>query len=141
MPSVAYLFAVFVAALGGVTFTHRRRTDVFRGIRGPLSSHRCRARPLFSEVGQSSFQLDAIVETCDDPSVPRGTPFALRLKRPTRRSDYLFSRVRTSVERGHALVVDVEDHRTARKARLCANGWMVVLDVDQSAGWPAPVRR
>jgi hypothetical protein len=74
---------------------------------------------------------------CDDPSVPRGTPFSLRLRRPTRRSDYLFSKVRASVERGHALVVDVEDYLTARKARLSANGWMVVLEVVQSAGWPA----
>lgn len=141
MPSVAYLYAVLVAALGILAVAHRRRHRMFPRIRGPLSIHRCRARPLFSEVGQLSFQFDAVVEDCDDPSVPRGTPFALRLKRPTRRSDYLFSRVRASVERGHALVVDVEDHLTAQKARLCANGWMVVLDVVQSAGWPTPVTR
>ncbi|HLJ08379.1 MAG TPA: hypothetical protein VKX24_07560 [Acidimicrobiia bacterium] len=140
MPSVAMLYAVLVAALGILAVAHRRRSRVLPRLRGPLSIHRCRARPLFSEVGQLSFQLDALVEDCDDPSVPRGTPFALRLERPTRRSDYLFSRVRASVERGHALVVDVEDHLTARKARLCANGWTVVLDVVQSAGWPAPVR-
>jgi hypothetical protein len=30
----------------------------------------------------------------------------------------------------------VEDHVTARKARLCANGWTVVLDVTHSVGWP-----
>jgi asparagine synthetase B (glutamine-hydrolysing) len=135
MPSAAYLFAfAFAAALSGPMFAHRQRSG-----RRPLSHHRCRAHPLFSQVGRSSFQLDAVVESCDDPSVARGTPFSLRLTRPTRRNDYLFSRVRASVERGHVLVVDVEDHLTARKARLCANGWTVVLDVVQSAGWP--VRR
>jgi hypothetical protein len=81
--------------------------------------------------------LDALVETCDDPTVPRGMPFSLRLTRPTRRSDYLFARVRASVERGHALLVDVEDHLTARKARLCANGWTVVLELDHASGWPS----
>ena len=73
---------------------------------------------------------------CDDPFVAIGTPFSLRLSRPNRRSDYLFSKVRASVERGHALFVDVDDYLTARKARLCANGWTVVLDVVHAAGWP-----
>ena len=138
MPSVAFVLTLaFAAALSGLTLAHRRRDHWSSGIRRPFSNHRCRARPLFSEVGQLSFQFDAVVEMCDDPSVPRGTPFSLRLRRPTRRSDYLFSRVRASVERGHALVVEVEDYLTARKARLSANGWMVVLEVVQSAGWPA----
>ena len=41
------------------------------------------------------------------------------------------------MERGHALLVEVEDHLTARKARLCANGWTVVLDVEHASGWPS----
>jgi hypothetical protein len=81
--------------------------------------------------------LDALIETCDDPTVPRGMPFSLRLTRRTLRSEYLFSRVRASVERGHALLVIVEDHFTARTACLCANGWTVVLDVDHASGWPS----
>ena len=137
MPSVVYLYVfTFTAALAGMIFADRRRTSLFRGVRKPLLSHRCRARPLFSELDSSSFQLDAVVEVCDDPFVPIGTPFSLHLSRPNRRSDYLFSKVRTSVERGHALFVDVEDYLTARKARLCANGWTVVLDVVHAAGWP-----
>ena len=137
MPSVVYLSAFIVtAARGGRIFADRRRTSLFRGMRGPLLRHRCRARPLFSELDRASFQLDAVVEVCDDPAVPVGTPFSLRLTRPNRRSDYLFSKVRMSVERGHALFVDVEDYLTARKARLCANGWTVVLDVVHAAGWP-----
>ena len=98
---------------------------------------RCRARPLFSQLGRSLFMLDALVERCDDPAVPRGLPFSLRLIRPTRTSEYLFSRVRASVERGHALLVEVEDHLITRKARLCANGWTVVLDLDYASGWPS----
>lgn len=137
MPSVFFYFVLFSAALAGLIVADRRRNSLFRGIRGPLFSHRCRARPLFSELGMSSFQLDAIVELCDDPAVPLGTPFSLQLVRPNRRSEYLFSKVRTSVERGHALFVDVEDYLTARKARLCANGWTVVLDVVHAAGWPS----
>ena len=112
------------------------RNRSFQGLRRPLSRHRCRAWPLFVQLGTSSFQLDAIVDVCDDPAVLPGTPFSLRLTHPNRRSDYLFSKVRAAVERGHALVVDVEDYVTARKARLCANGWTVVLDVAHSAGWP-----
>lgn len=136
MPSVFLYFVLFTAALGGLIFADKRRNRLFRGVRSPMFKHRCRARPLFSEVGMSSFQLDALVEICDDPAVPRGTPFSLRLSRPNRRSEYLFSKVRASVERGHALFVDVEDYLTARKARLCANGWTVVLDVVHVAGWP-----
>lgn len=136
MPSVFFFAAIFVAALASLILADRYRNRLFRNTRRPLKSHRCRARPLFSEVGHASFQLDAIVEVCDDPFVPMGTPFSLRLKRPNRRSDYLFSKVRASVERGHALFVDVEDYLTARKARLCANGWTVVLDVVHVAGWP-----
>lgn len=138
LPSIVYFYVfLFTAALGGMTYADRRRNSLFRGFRKPLSSHRCRARPLFSELGESSFQLDAVVEACDDPFVPTGTPFSLQLYRPNRRSDYLFSKVRASVERGHLLFVDVEDYLTSRKARLCANGWTVVLDVVQAAGWPA----
>jgi hypothetical protein len=137
VPAVAYVYAViFVGALAGLIFADRYRTRLFRDFRRPMSSHRCRARPLFSELGKASFQLDAVVEACDDPMVPTGTPFSLRLIRPNRRGDYLFSKVRASVERGHALFVDVDDYLTARKARLCANGWTVVLDVVQAAGWP-----
>jgi hypothetical protein len=137
IPSVAYLYAVvFVGAMAGLSFADQKRTSLFRGLRGPMSSHRCRARPLFSELGKASFQLDAVVEACDDPMVPMGTPFTLRLTRPNRRGDYLFSKVRASVERGHALFVDVDDYLTSRKARLCANGWTVVLDVVHVAGWP-----
>jgi hypothetical protein len=137
IPGVVYLYAViFTAAIGGLTLAERRRNRLFCGVRRPLSSHRCRAWPLFSQLGTTSFQLDAVVEVCDDPTIPQGTPFSLRLTRPNRRSDYLFSKVRAAVERGHALFVDVEDYVTARKARLCANGWTVVLDVAHSAGWP-----
>ena len=136
MPSVFLYAVLFSAALAGLIVSDRRRNSLFRGMHGPLFSHRCRARPMFSELGMSSFQLDAVVEICDDPAVPTGTPFTLRLIRPNRRSDYLFSKVRASVERGHALFVDVEDYLTSRKARLCANGWTVVLDVVHVAGWP-----
>lgn len=101
-----------------------------------MASHRCLARALFSELGESSFQLDALVEACDDPMVTAGLPFTLQLHRPNRRSVYLLSKVRASVELGHSLFVDGEDYLTARKARLCANGWTVVLDVSHATGWP-----
>ena len=133
MSSVLYLLAV---AGGCVALVRMARTRSLHGRLRPVLSYRCRARPLFSQLGRSSFLLDALVETSDDPAVPRGLPFSLRLIRPTRTSEYLFSRVRASVERGHALLVEVEYHLTARKARLCANGWTVVLDVDHSSGWP-----
>ena len=137
-PSEIFLYlSIFIGALGLLTFADKRRHRLFHDEKKPMVSHRCRARPLFSELGESSFQLDALVEACDDPFVPAGMPFSLQLHRPNKRSDYLFSKVRASVERGHALFVDVEDYLTARKARLCANGWTVVLDVIHVAGWPS----
>jgi hypothetical protein len=136
MPSVFYLYLVLFAG-GGLALVATGRVRWRRYLLLPASIHRCRARPLFAHVGSSVVMLDALVETCDDPTVPRGTPFSLRLTPPTRRGDYLFSRVRASVERGHALLVDVEDHLTARRARLCANGWTVVLNLDHASGWPA----
>jgi hypothetical protein len=142
MPSLPgrefYLFlAIFTAALGLLILVGNRQNRLFRHEKRPMACHRCMARALFSELGESSFQLDALVEACDDPLVPAGLPFTLQLRRRNRRSDYLFSKVRASVERGHSLFVDVEDYLTARKARLCANGWTVVLDVVQVAGWPS----
>src|SRR5438105_4645894 len=97
MPSVLFLFVAAGCcwAVAGV-----RRSRPLGGRLRPASRHRCRARPLFSHVGSSSFMLDALIETCDDPTVPRGMPFSLRLTRRTLRSEYLFSRVRASVERG-----------------------------------------
>jgi hypothetical protein len=115
----------------------KRLHRLFRQENRPMACHRCLARALFSELGESSFQLDALVEACDDPFVPAGLPFTLQLHGRNRRSDYLFSKVRASVERGHSLFVDVEDYLTARKARLCADGWTVVLDVVCVAGWPS----
>jgi hypothetical protein len=145
MPSLPggefYLFvSIFTATLGLlilVDLVDKRRHRLFRHEKRPMASHRCMAHALFSELGESSFQLDALVEACDDPFVPAGLPFTLQLHRPNRRSAYLFSKVRASVERGHSLFIDVEDHLTARKARLCANGWTVVLDVSNAAGWPS----
>lgn len=137
-PGEVFLFAaIFIAALGLLIVADKRRHRLFHDDKKPMASHRCRARPLFSELGESSFQLDALVEACDDPFVPVGMPFTLQLHRPNRRSDYLFTKVRTSVERGHSVFVDVEDYLTARKARICANGWTVVLDVVHVAGWPS----
>jgi hypothetical protein len=136
LPSPLYL-CLFAAGCASLALAAgKRRRSLVAGLL-PAVIHRCRARPLFSHLGKSSFQLDALVEACDDPTVPRGMPFSLRLKGPTRRSDYLFSRVRASVERGHALFVEVEDYLVARKARLCANGWTVVLEVEHAFGWPA----
>ncbi|HKY75909.1 MAG TPA: hypothetical protein VJS45_07210 [Acidimicrobiia bacterium] len=133
-----YLFvSIFTAALGLLILVDKRRDRLFRHEKRPMASHRCMARALFSELGKSSFQLDALVEACDDPFVPAGLAFTLQLQRRNRRSDYLFSKVRASVERGDSLFVDVEDYLTSRKARLCANGWTVVLDVVQVAGWPS----
>ena len=136
MPSGLFL-CILTAACGCLTLLGIGRSRSLRRGLPPTSSHRCRARPLFSQLGRSSFRLDALVEECDDPGVPRGWPFSLRLIRPALRGDYLFSRVRSSVERGHALLVEVEDHLTARKARLCANGWTVVLDIEHASGWPS----
>jgi hypothetical protein len=133
-----YLFtAIITAALGLLILVDKRRHRLFRHEKRPMVSHRCMARALFSELGESSFQLDALVEACDDPFVPAGSPFTLRLERPNRRGLYLFSKVRASVERGHPVFIDVEDYLTARKARLCADGWTVVLDVSHAAGWPS----
>ena len=137
-PGEAFLFAsIFPAALGLLILVDKRRHRLFRHEKRPMASHRCLARALFSELGEPSLQLDALVEACDDPFVPAGLPFTLQFHRPNRRSDYLFSKVRASVERGHSLFVEVEDYLTARKARLCANGWTVVLDVVHVAGWPS----
>jgi hypothetical protein len=137
-PGEVFLYAlIFTSALALLVFADKRRHRLFKDAKKPMASHRCLARPLFSELGESSFQLDALVEACDDPWVPAGMPFTLQLQTPSRRSDYIFNRVRASVERGHSLFVDVEDYLTSRKARLCANGWTVVLDVVHVAGWPS----
>ena len=103
-------------------------------------AHRCRARPVFTELQGASFVLDALIEASDDLAVPLGTPFSLHLVPPDR-GDYLFSRVRATAERGHPLSVEVGEDHTGRKARLSANGWMAVLSVEHTSGWPGRAAR
>jgi hypothetical protein len=92
---------------------------------------------VFTELRRASFVLDALIEASDDLNVPLGMPFSLRLVPPDRSDDYLFSRLRAMVERGHPLSVEVEESQTGRKARLCANGWIAVLPVEHTSGWPS----
>jgi hypothetical protein len=101
------------------------------------ATHRCRARPIFAELRTASFVLDALVEASDDPTVPAGTPFSLHLVPPDRSDDYLFSQVRARLERGHPVSVQVQHGPAGRIARLSANGWMSVLPVEHSSGWPS----
>jgi hypothetical protein len=68
-------------------------------------------------------------------------PFSLHLVPPERSDDYLFSRVRARLEYGHPVAVEVHESPAGRKARLCANGWVSVLEVEQTSGWPSAVRR
>jgi len=98
---------------------------------------RCRARPVFAELQRASFVLDALIEASDDQTVPIGMPFSLCLVPPDRSDDYLFSQLRATVERGHPFSVQVEEAHGRRKARLCANGWMAVLPVERTSGWPS----
>ena len=70
MPSVLYLL-VFAVACGCLALAGIGRSSP-HGRVGPVFSYRCRARPLFSQLGRSLFMLDALVERCDDPAVPRG---------------------------------------------------------------------
>jgi hypothetical protein len=98
---------------------------------------RCRARPVFAELQTASFVVDALIEASDDLTVPFGMPFSLRLVPPDRSDDYLFSRLRATVERGHPFSVEVEEGDAGRTARLCANGWMTVLRVERTSGWPS----
>ena len=83
--------------------------------------------------------VDALVEECDNPVVPRGIPFSLRLVSPGP-DDYLFSRLRSLVENGHAFSVTLEEGPTGRKALLCANGWTRILNVNHTRGWPSTSR-
>ena len=98
--------------------------------------HRCRAQPIFAELRRESFVVDALVESSDDPAVSPGTPFSLHVMPPDRADDYLFSQVRATVERGHPLSVAVEESPAGRTARLSANGWITVLPVQHTSGWP-----
>ena len=99
--------------------------------------HRCRARPIFAELRKASFVLDAIIEASDDLAVPPGLPFSLHLVPPDRNDDYLFSQIRARLESGHPVSVEVQESPAGRKARLCANGWITVLRVEHTTGWPS----
>jgi hypothetical protein len=108
-----------------------------RSSRGISRAHRCRARPVFAELGRTSFVVDALIEASDDLTVPLGMPFSLRLVPPDRGDDYLFSRLRATVQRGHPVSVEVVESQAGRNARLCANGWITVLRVEHTSGWPS----
>lgn len=132
IPSILVLIA---AACCGLVFSFVGRENshqpgaIFR-------ANRCRARPVFAELQSASFVLDALIEASDDLAIPLGMPFSLRLVPPDRTDDYLFLQLRATVERGHPLSVEVEEGQAGRKARLCANGWMAVLRVEDTSGWP-----
>jgi len=137
IPNVLLLIAVAGCGLVFAVAGRDRSNDsgiVFR-------ADRCRARAVFAELQTASFLLDALIETSDDLTVPPGTPFSLRLVPPDGSDDYLFSQLRATVERGHPFFVEVEESQAGRKARLGANGWITVLQVEHTSGWPstAPV--
>src|SRR2546423_8886490 len=104
MPSGLYL-CIFAVACGCLTLLGIGRSRSLRRSLPPASSHRCRARPLFSHLGRSSFRLDALVEACDDPGVPPGWAVSLPPIPPAPRGGYLFSRGRGLVGRGPTRLV------------------------------------
>jgi hypothetical protein len=85
---------------------------------------------------RGSFVLDALVEACDDHAVPFGMPISLHVIPPARAADWIFSQVRALVERGRPVSVELRPHQAGYKARLCTNGWMVLLELKTTSGWP-----
>lgn len=101
-----------------------------------MANHRCRARPVWAGFRNHLFVVDALVEACNDPDVPQGTPFSLHLVAPVHPDDYLFGRLRTSIENGHPFNVEVRNGTAVLRARLSARGWARVFEVDEATGWP-----
>jgi hypothetical protein len=138
VPGILFYLALACCgfALAGV-----RRGALARTRALPSRRHRCRARPLFSETGHGSFVIDAVVEACDDPAIPLGVPFAMRLVPPKRPRNWVYSQLRVLVDRGTPLSVELEESTTGWRARLCTNGWLVVLDLEHTSGWPSSLYR
>jgi hypothetical protein len=135
------VLSLAIAACCWFALAGLRRSVLERARALPALRHRCRARPLFSETRHDSFVIDAVIESCDDPAVPLGVPFALRLVPPKRPRNWVFSQLWALVERGSPLNVELEQSITGWRARLCTNGWLVVFDLEHTSGWPSSLYR
>ena len=117
----------------------REARAVSPGRRPALSpkGHRCWARLLFCHVEESSIVLDAVVAE-DDPTVPSGMPFTLRVTKPVTVRHWATSRLGQLAKRDSVVLVELSQDAIGPRARLLATDLTLILELQEATGWPAP---
>jgi hypothetical protein len=103
---------------------------------GPISRHRCRARLLFCTGDELGLVLDAVVEHCDDATVPVGMPFSLRVATPPGAGRWAAVRLELCAEHEQSVLMELHDSTAGPKARLLAGDLALVLPLEEASGWP-----
>jgi hypothetical protein len=99
----------------------------------------CEGQAVFLHLTRALLALDAVIDECDEPDVPRGAPIALLLRIPPAARPMAES-VRSALEADAA--VRIELHGTGRiEVRLSTAAADVVLPLQHAAGWPSKERR
>ena len=106
----------------------------------PAVSRWCEGQVVFLHLTRALLALDAVIDQCDEPDVPRGAPIALLLRvppaaRPTAES------LRTTVEDDAAIRIELDGGSGPIDVRLTTAAGDVVLRLQHAAGWPSKERR
>ena len=100
----------------------------------------CEGQVVFLHLSRAILALDAVIDECDEPDVPRGAPIALLLRvppaaRPTAES------IRTALEDDNAIRIELDGGPAAIDARLSTAAGDLVLPLQHASGWPSKERR
>jgi hypothetical protein len=101
-----------------------------------ISSHRCWARLLFCSSDELAFVLDAVVEQCEDATVPLGMPFSLRVASPPDTRSWVAFQLEPWAEQEQLVLVELQDSPAGPKARFLAGDLALVLPLEEASGWP-----
>ena len=99
--------------------------------------HRCLAKVVFCRREGLSLVLDALVEECEDGTVPSGMPFALRVARPTSAGRWVSFQLETFAQEERLVLVELQDGPMGPQARLLAGDLALILKLEDASGWPA----
>jgi hypothetical protein len=83
-----------------------------------------------------SLILDAVVEECEDATVPSGMPFALRVAIPTSAGRWVSIQLEAFAEQDRLVLVELQDGPSASQARLLAGDLALLLTLEDASGWP-----
>ena len=123
-------------ATRGASVGRRLAASMGDQVAGTISRHRCWARLLFCSSDEDALVLDAVVDQCDDATVPLGMPFSLRVAVPPDAGRWAAFRLELCADEEQLVLMELHDSPAGPKARLLAGDLALVLSLEEASGWP-----